>query len=92
MPARHCRSRWAENPHVHMVDLDFVTGSLSQDPTFEACFGGLGPRLMLPEVRTERLEIAASASLNQAALYRVPNTIQPRQPPAPLAADKTQGT
>ncbi|MGA2445939.1 MAG: class I SAM-dependent methyltransferase [Opitutaceae bacterium] len=65
-------ARWADNPHVHLVDLDFVTGTLSQDPAFEGMlWGGLALALMLPEVRTDRLEIVASASLNQAALYRV---------------------
>jgi hypothetical protein len=65
-------ARWAENPYVHMVDLDFVTGTLSQDPVFKGMlWGGLALALMLPEVRADRLEIAASASLNQAALYRI---------------------
>ena len=65
-------ARWAENPHVHLVDLDFVTGTLSEDSNFPGqIWGGLALALLLPEVRADHLEIAASASLNQAALYRI---------------------
>lgn len=65
------KARWADNPHVHMVDLDFVTGVLHEAPDLEGqIWGGLGIALLLPEPRVGQLEIAASASKNYAALYR----------------------
>lgn len=71
-----CRSgiaeaRWAENPHVHMVDLDFVAGTLSEDPNFPGqIWGGFAIALLLPEPRPGELEISASARKNFQALYR----------------------
>jgi hypothetical protein len=62
---------WAANPHVHMVDLDFVTGVLSDDPAFERqLWGGFAIALLLPQPRTHSLVIAASAAKNYDALWR----------------------
>ncbi len=64
-------ARWSGNPHVHMVDLDFVTGGISEDIEFERqIWGGLGIALLLPELRQGDLCVAASASKNQAALLK----------------------
>ena len=64
-------ARWAGNPHVHMVDLDFVTGTLSEDPNFPGqIWGGFAIALLLPEPRPGGLEISASARKNFQALYR----------------------
>jgi hypothetical protein len=64
-------ARWADNPHVHMVDLDFVTGTLSEDPNFPGqIWGGFAIALLLPELRSGELEISASARKNFQALYR----------------------
>jgi len=65
-------ARGAASPHVHMVDLDFVAGTLSEDAGFpNQIWGGLAIALLLPEPRPGALAIAASAAKNQAALYRV---------------------
>jgi hypothetical protein len=64
-------ARWADNPHVHLVDLDFVTGTLSEDPLFPGqIWGGLALALLLPEPRTGVLDPVASAGKNFRALYR----------------------
>lgn len=63
---------WAENPHVHLVDLDFVQGALSESPDFHRMlWGGLGLALLLPEPRRHSLEIAASGAKTYEALFRV---------------------
>ena len=64
-------AQWASNPHVHMVDLDFVSGTLSQDLLFEdMIWNGFAIALLQPERREGGLQIAASGSRNQALLYR----------------------
>ncbi|HTX64307.1 MAG TPA: class I SAM-dependent methyltransferase [Opitutaceae bacterium] len=63
-------ARWGDNPHVHLVDLDFVTGTTSNDAHLEGqMWGGLALALLLPEPRGGALEIAASASKNFRVLY-----------------------
>lgn len=62
---------WGDNPHVHMVDLDFVNGAISEDPRFEnMLWGGLDIALLLPEPRHHALTIAASGARTYAALFR----------------------
>jgi hypothetical protein len=64
-------ARWHENPHVHVVDLDFVSGGLAGPGEFrDMIWGGLAIALLLPEPRTGGLQVAASAAHTQAALYR----------------------
>ena len=54
-----------------MVDLDFVTGALSDNPAFKRqLWGGLAIALLLPQPRTHSLVVAASAASNYDALWR----------------------
>jgi hypothetical protein len=63
-------ARWGDNPHVHMVDLDFVTGAIGEDPRFKGeIWGGFAIALLRPEPRTGALEVASSAAANYRALY-----------------------
>lgn len=65
-------SDWKSNPHVHEVNLDFVMGTLSDDPEFvNMIWGGLAIALLLPEPRRGALKINASGARSQAALYRL---------------------
>jgi len=62
---------WAENPHVQLVELDFVTGTLSDDPEFpRQIWGGLALALLGPEPRQHPLEITEAARSNFQALWR----------------------
>ena len=63
---------WQSNPCVHSVELDFVMGTLSDDPDFvNMIWGGLAIALLLPEPRQGALKINASGARSQAALYRL---------------------
>ncbi|MES1166939.1 MAG: class I SAM-dependent methyltransferase [Pseudomonadota bacterium] len=62
---------WADNPYVHLVDLDFVTGTLSDDPRFpRQLWGGLALALLQPEPRRHPLQITTTAPCHHAALWR----------------------
>jgi hypothetical protein len=62
---------WSDSPFVHLVDLDFVSGTLSEDPRFQRqIWGGLALALLLPELRSSDLAIQASTATNYAALWR----------------------
>ncbi|MBI4622529.1 MAG: class I SAM-dependent methyltransferase [Verrucomicrobia bacterium] len=62
---------WADNPHVHAVELDFVIGALSEDPQFQhQLWGGFALALLLPEPRTHSLAVTASGAKSFAALWR----------------------
>lgn len=62
---------WADNLHVHAVELDFVTGTLSEDPQFHRqLWGGFALALLRPEPRTHSLTVTASGAKNFAALWR----------------------
>jgi hypothetical protein len=64
-------SDWGGHPHVHAVDLDFVTGALCDDPEFlNQIWGGFALALLLPEPRRGALRIHASSARHHAALLR----------------------
>lgn len=52
-------ARWASNPHVHLVELDFVPGILHTRPdVYHEMWGGLAFAEMRPERRTGDLVIS----------------------------------
>ncbi len=62
---------WSANPHVHMVDLDFVNGAMSESPEFRGMlWGGLAIALLRPEPRQHELTVAASAVTTYENLFR----------------------
>ncbi len=64
-------ANWAENPHVHVVELDFVAGALNADEDFlDQIWGGFGLALLLPEKRAHQLEIGASLARHFDKVYR----------------------
>jgi len=51
-------ARWADCPYAHVVELDFVAGSVNLSPTFrEQLWRGLALGVLLPERREGRLEV-----------------------------------
>lgn len=64
-------ANWAANPHVHAVELDFVSGSISNQPQFDGqIWGGLALALLLPEPRSGNLVIGESLAHHHKVLYR----------------------
>ncbi len=62
---------WAGNPHVHVVELDFVPGTLNAAEDFrDQIWGGLAFALLLPEKRTHDLKINASLAHHFDHIYR----------------------
>jgi hypothetical protein len=62
---------WSAHPHVHMVDLDFVPGALSEGETFRnQLWGGLGVALLRPDARTAPLPAIPVPNLTHSALFR----------------------
>ena len=62
---------WAENRHVHDVDLDFVAGTIAAGETFgDQLWGGFGLALLLPQPRATAQPPIHSGSKTHAALYR----------------------
>jgi hypothetical protein len=63
-------ARWSENPHVHLLDLDFVTGVIAEDdsPFAGTLWGGFALALLLPEPRSAALGIASKNSANYRTL------------------------
>lgn len=62
-------AEWAGNPHVHLVEIDFVTGTLMGEGAFNGqIWGGLALALLLPDVRTHPLVVGASLSRHHRAL------------------------
>ena len=62
---------WSGNPHVHVVELDFVAGALNAEEDFlDQIWGGFALALLLPEARTHQLEIGASLERHVDKLYR----------------------
>jgi hypothetical protein len=63
---------WADNPHVHLVELDFVTGRLVNDTEasdYRQMWCGFALAVLLPEKRTGKLVVHENESLLfQAAL------------------------
>jgi len=62
---------WSAHPHVHMVDLDFIPGSLCEgDPFRNQLWGGLGVALLRPDARTGPLPAVTIPNLTYSALFR----------------------
>jgi hypothetical protein len=62
---------WAANRHVHVVELDFIPGTLSaQEEFLDQMWGGLALALLLPEARDHNLEIGASLARHFDTIYR----------------------
>jgi hypothetical protein len=58
------RAQWPSNPHVHVVELDFVAGIVNPSPAFRGeQWGGLALAVLLPEERSGRFEITARSEL-----------------------------
>jgi len=56
------RAQWSSNPYVHVVELDFVPGTVNPAPAFrDQLWGGLALGVLLPQERTGRFEITARA-------------------------------
>ena len=63
-------ARWAENPYVHAVELDFLPGVLHyKDFCYRQMWGGFALAVLKPERRTGPLTITAKADGMQRALY-----------------------
>lgn len=61
-------ANWADNPHVHFLELDFVTGVLHTHAEFyRQMWGGLALAALLPHERQKELRI----SLEQEHLYQI---------------------
>jgi cephalosporin hydroxylase len=62
---------WSSNPHVHLVEIDLVHGSIfdRSDPPGEM-WGGLALGLLLPEERRGKLEIIARHDLLFRTVHR----------------------
>ncbi len=61
-------ARWAENPHVHSVELDFITGTMNfTDEFYRQLWGGFALAVLKPERRTGPLTITA----NSEPLFRI---------------------
>ncbi len=51
-------AKWAANPHVHLVELDYVSGRLmpkDEDGSYRQMWCGIALAVLLPEVRTGNL-------------------------------------
>ena len=58
----------ADNPHVHSVELDYVSGTLARDAeAYREMWGGLALAVMLPEPLAGSLVVSARAD----ELYRI---------------------
>ena len=58
------QAKWAANPFVHVVELDFVAGTVNPTPAFrDQLWGGLAMAILLPYERRRRFEITARAEL-----------------------------
>jgi hypothetical protein len=82
------QANWAANPHVHAVELDFVSGIVNPAPMFRNILcGGLALGILLPSPRQGRFEITARSALTiQAALA----SLNPRRSLVRRAASKAK--
>jgi hypothetical protein len=57
---------WSENPHVHLVELDFVTGRFVNDESasdYRQMWNGFALAVLLPQKRTANLVVHENESL-----------------------------
>jgi hypothetical protein len=67
------RANWAGNPHVHMVELDFVPGRFmtKEEPdSYREMWCGLALGVLLPEKRSGEVIIHENESLIYATAFR----------------------
>jgi len=65
------RAQWSSNPHVHVVELDFVPGIVNPAPAYRGHLaGGLALGVLLPDERTGRFEITARSEQTLKAVMR----------------------
>ena len=56
------QASWIGSPYVHLVELDFVCGTVNASPAFHGqLWGGLALGLLLPQKRVHRFEVTARA-------------------------------
>ncbi|MFQ5642844.1 MAG: class I SAM-dependent methyltransferase [Thiogranum sp.] len=63
---------WASNPHVHLLELDYVCGRLmpeDEGPSYREMWCGFALAILLPESRTTDLRIHANESMLFRAAY-----------------------
>jgi hypothetical protein len=54
------QAKWAANPNLHAVELDFVSGTVNPAPAFrDQIWGGLALGILLPHKRGGRFEVTA---------------------------------
>jgi methyltransferase family protein len=57
-------AKWAENPCVRAVEIDFVAGSVNPSPSFrEQLWGGIALAVLLPGKRESRFEVMQRSAL-----------------------------
>ena len=67
------RAAWGSNPHLHSVELDFVTGRLvgqEDEGFYRQMWNGLALAIMLPEQRRGRVEVHANDATMFEACYQ----------------------
>lgn len=65
-------ANWAENPHVHLVETDYIMGRFmpkEEKGAFRSMWCGFGLAIMLPEERQERLIVRENESLMYKVAY-----------------------
>jgi hypothetical protein len=73
------QARWADNPHVHLVEIDFVHGSIFNRGAFRMqMWGGLFLSVMLPEPRTGTLAVSQRHKL----LFDLTLKVSAHRPPS----------
>jgi hypothetical protein len=67
-------ANWADNPYVHLVELDFISGTLNPSRAFRGeLWGGLGLAVLLPEKRSGRFEVTGRGNLTIQSLEPLHN-------------------
>jgi Cephalosporin hydroxylase len=67
-------ANWAGNPYVHLVELDFISGTLNPARAFRGeLWGGLGLAVLLPEKRSGRFEVTGRGNLTVQMLQPLHN-------------------
>lgn len=62
---------WADNPHVHAVELDYIPGILTLDAeAYREMWGGFALAVLLPEPRSGELRVTARMDRTYQIVYR----------------------
>lgn len=65
-------ANWEENPHVHLLELDYVVGRLmpkDEGSSYRQMWCGFALAILLPESRTEELLVHENESMGYKAAY-----------------------